>query len=230
MYDRRFARVPFHVEVEYRTQGNFLVAYSVNLSTGGMFVETTNPQSIGTELSLRFSVPGVGTANVDGVVAWIRNEAVGPEPMGMGIQFRSPPDAALGALIDQLAAGFRGLKVLILATDARRPLLARAVRSVLATAVVVDARDSEQAEAMLADEVDLVLVDLDEEPGEALATLRLAKVHRGSARPVVAFGSSPETRQRATELGADEVLPAQPAVNELQAAVMRALGRPSSVR
>ena len=230
MYDRQFARVPFSVEVEYRTQGNFLVAYSVNLSTGGMFVETTRPQPVGTQLSMRFSVPGVGVAHIEGVVAWVRHEASATEPIGMGIRFTTTPDASLGALIDRLAQGFRGLKVLVVATsDSRRSLLARAVRSVLATATVVEVRDSERAEAELAADPDLVMVDLEDEVGEALAALRSAK-HRGSPLPVIAVGSAPEARQRAVDLGADEVLAAQPAANDLQGAVMRALGRPSNVR
>lgn len=231
MYDRQFARVPFSVEVEYRTQGNFLVAYSVNLSTGGMFVETTRPQPIGTALSLRFSVPGAGVAHIEGVVAWVRHEASATEPMGMGIKFTAPPDAALGQLIDRLAQGFRGLKVLIVAAgDARRSLLGRAVRSVLATATVVEARDSEAAERELEGEPDLVLIDLESELGDALAALRLAKVGRGAPLPVLAVGSAPDARKRAADLGADEVLAAQPAANDLQGAVMRALGRPSNVR
>ena len=40
MTDRDQARMPYTVQVEFRTPSSFLVAYSVNLSRGGLFIET----------------------------------------------------------------------------------------------------------------------------------------------------------------------------------------------
>ena len=40
MSDREHDRIPFSMQVEFRTASSFLVAYSVNLSRGGMFIET----------------------------------------------------------------------------------------------------------------------------------------------------------------------------------------------
>ena len=58
MSDRRQPRVPLKLEVEYRTTGAFLVSYSVNLSTGGIFIETNQPQPIGEQMMLKLVVPG----------------------------------------------------------------------------------------------------------------------------------------------------------------------------
>ena len=76
MTDRVYDRVPLSLEVEYRTAGAFLVAYTSNLSKGGLFIDTDAPLGTGTELLLRFTIPGAGPIEVRGVAAWVR-----PEPM-----------------------------------------------------------------------------------------------------------------------------------------------------
>jgi CheY-like chemotaxis protein len=48
--------------------------------------------------------------------------------------------------------------------------------------------------------------------------------------PSIVLAQSGELRQRARESGADEVVPNPPPLGELQTAVMRALGKPSSVK
>ena len=45
--DRRQPRLPIQLKVAYRTTGAFLVAYSVNLSKGGIFLETPTPLEVG---------------------------------------------------------------------------------------------------------------------------------------------------------------------------------------
>ena len=42
MTEREHERMPYSVQVEFRTPNSFLVAYSVNLSRGGLFLETNN--------------------------------------------------------------------------------------------------------------------------------------------------------------------------------------------
>jgi len=64
--------------------------YTANVSVGGMFVNLSDPQPVGT--IVRFEVElGGGDSTIRGVaeVAWIRAHAQGPElPAGMGLQFR----------------------------------------------------------------------------------------------------------------------------------------------
>ena len=40
MSEREYERMPYRVQIEFRTASSFLVAYSVNLSRGGLFLET----------------------------------------------------------------------------------------------------------------------------------------------------------------------------------------------
>lgn len=229
MENRLQERVPLALEVEYRTASAFLVAFSANLSSGGVFVETDRPLPIGTDLALRFNVPGTGPLEVMGVVAWTR--LPGEEaPPGMGIRFIEPVDAHYGDIIDDLVTSFHGLRVIVMAAGpTARSQLARAVRSILTTAEIVEAADSAAAESALAHDADLVVLHLHDGDAEGLLTLRLAKVGARRAIPVLATTRAEGMSDRAHELGADEVLEHPPAAADLQAAILRALGRPCRV-
>lgn len=225
--DRR--RVPIFLEVEYRTAGSFLLAYSINLSTGGMFLETDQPLPVGSPLALRFTVPGSDPIEVQGQVAWVRKRPDSAGPAGMGIRFDESLDARHGEAIDRLVAKFRGLRVLVVAaTAAARSRLVRTLRSMLANAHVTEVADSGAAGEALAEEPDLVLVELDETEAEALVALRLAKIQKRPL-PVIAFSGEDDTRRRARDLGADEAVGNPPSFTEFQAAVLRSLSRPTGI-
>lgn len=232
MSDRKFDRVPLGLEVEFRTAGAFLVAYSVNLSKGGMFVETENPLPMSSEVTLRFSIPNAGTLEVRGVVAWVQAWKTADKPQGMGIRFEQL-DARHGEMIDRIVAGFRGLRVIVLATNAQsRAILVRAVRSILSAAEVVETADADAAEAALGRDADLAIIDLDDddpEVNDGLLTLRIAKSLAGRPLPVIATAREEDARVRARDLGADEALPNPPSFPDLQSAVVRTLGRPSRI-
>src|SRR5215472_18732072 len=101
MADRRQPRLPITLEVSYRTAGAFLVSYSMNLSKGGIFLETQTPLEPGEHVSLKFDVPGEGPLEVEGVVAWVRSNDPSGLPNGMGIQF-AELDARYGSVIDEM--------------------------------------------------------------------------------------------------------------------------------
>jgi uncharacterized protein (TIGR02266 family) len=65
--------------------------FSINVSTGGLFIETDAPLSVDTPLSLEFSLPGHPTpVCCQGRVAWLNapGHRQNPRlPSGMGIQF-----------------------------------------------------------------------------------------------------------------------------------------------
>lgn len=218
------------MEVEYRTAGAFLVAYSVNLSKGGIFVETTSPMPIGTVLTMRFSVPAAGTIEVTGVVAWIRPSDGEGKPAGMGIEFERL-DGAHGEIIDRIVAGFRGLRVIVLAAGSQaRSVLARGVRSLFGTADVVEVVDADAFEtAMGQRHPDLVVIDLDDSDADGILSLRLAKTLGDSPLPVIAASRDEASRVRANELGADEVLAMPATLPDMQAAVIRAISKPVRV-
>lgn len=244
--NRHHERVALALAVEFRTAGAFLVAYSTNLSKGGIFVETETPLPVGTEIAMRIGVPGGPPLEVQGVVAWVQAWSTEDKPKGMGIRF-AELDAAFGDAIDRIVESFRGLRVLVMAHDsAARGSLGRSVRTVLATAEVVEADSGETAEKLLGQrECDLALIELDmgleevlgddaasSSPGgspEGLLTLRLCKA-RPKPTPVIALAGSDDRRAYARELGADAVLPISAPFADLQAAIVRLLSRPMSVR
>src|SRR5215208_1792238 len=86
MSDREHERIPYSVQVEFRTASSFLVAYSVNLSRGGLFLETDADIPTGALMTLDFSVPSAGTTSLNGVVAWRRASGESADgPVGLGV-------------------------------------------------------------------------------------------------------------------------------------------------
>ena len=232
MADRRLPRLPISVEVAYRTAGAFLMSYSINLSKGGIFLESPEPLPVGEHVSLRFDVPGVGPLEVEGVVAWVRSGSQDGLPDGMGIQFDAL-DQRYGEVIDELVRGFVGLTVLVIAASPDRlALIGRYVRSII-TCEIVEATNASVAEVALEQGPDLVVVDLDVNPEMGLRSIRAAKVRAEAmahATPVILLAGDHRVRQAGKTSGADEALATPPSYHELQAAVIRTLSRPAAVR
>jgi type IV pilus assembly protein PilZ len=232
MADRREPRLPISLEVAYRTAGAFLVSYSVNLSKGGIFIETSEPLQPGEAMTLKFEVPGVGPLEVEGVVAWVRTGDPSGLPDGMGIQFDTL-DARYGDVIDGMVRGFVGLTVLVVAASPDRlQLLGRYVRSIIACDIV-EATNASVAEVALEQRPDLVVLDLDVQPEMGLRCIRAAKeraMSQSHPTPVILLAGDPRVRQAGRTSGADESLATPPSYHELQAAVIRMLSRPAAVR
>jgi uncharacterized protein (TIGR02266 family) len=226
---RAHARIPLSVEVEYRTASSFLVAYSVNLSRGGLFLESQSAPAVGTALNLELRVPGgEGPIPVRGRVTWIRGENDPSGPPGFGVAFDEVAHE-LGQLIDQLVAQFSGLTVVVLCPNQRDcPAVARMIRSIIHTADVVSAAEAHIAETLITDEVDLLLVAADDDPDAAMRLLE----RRGPPPrvPAIVLTSDPALRARALAAGADEVAGNPPAYAEFQRQLVRALGRPRGVK
>ena len=221
--------MPYAVQVEFRTASSFLVAYSVNLSRGGLFLETEAEVPVGSPVSLGLAVPGLGTVQLTGAVAWRRGRESADGPPGIGVEFvELTPD--LGGLIDRLVSNYEGITVLLYASDRiDRTSLTRVIRSILGTAEVVSAEDAAVAGTMMTSEVDVSVIDVDSDPEGAFAALRKAK-YTDPPIPTIALASSKKLREHAKAAGADEVASNPPAFQELQILLVRALGRPISVR
>lgn len=228
-HDRRHGRVPVAFQVTYSTAGAFLVAYTSNLSQGGVFLDTPTPLPVGTAVKLSFTTPSAPEPIVvDAVVAWVR-ETPTPEghPAGMGLQFGQLDDR-YGSVIDRLVAGFAGLRILIVAADpAARALVSRYLRSII-SAQVVEAIDAETAMTAIEGHVDLCVLDLDD-GADAERTIARAR-EAPDPVPVIALVSTEADRDRARALGVGEVIPSPPAFSALQAAVIRSLAKPAAVR
>ena len=94
MSEREFDRIPYSVQVEFRTASSFLVAYSVNLSRGGMFIETDSEVPTGVLLTLDLHVPGAGLLHLIGMVAWRRGIDSPDGPAGADELAANPPPFA----------------------------------------------------------------------------------------------------------------------------------------
>ncbi len=225
--DRRHVRAPLHLAVSYRTTGAFLVAYTVNLSKGGIFIEA-EPLPVGTQVHLELEVPEAGRLDVAGVVAWVRDaNNAGGLPVGMGIQFTSAIDLKHGEVIDRVVSEFEGLEILLMASSDRRALLARYAASILSCETVeVDSRWT--AATVLAEGVDLAIVDLDTAGPEGQAVVMSARATTPPT-PTIVTTTEPDVEQWAREQGVDQIVPAPPTFAQLQQAVITALSRATPV-
>jgi uncharacterized protein (TIGR02266 family) len=82
-------RIPIELLVDYKAQGSYLFDFCRDLGSGGVFIETSTPRSIGEELELTFTIPdSKETVTTRGRVIWVQSflEAV-KQPSGMGVQF-----------------------------------------------------------------------------------------------------------------------------------------------
>jgi uncharacterized protein (TIGR02266 family) len=218
--------MPYVVQVEFRTPSSFLVAYSVNLSRGGMFVETDADVPVGAGMTLELAIPNAGTIELDGIVAWRR---VADGPPGLGVEFQDVAPQ-LGALIDKLVTGFRGVQILALSGDRQdRTTLARNIKSIISTAEITQAADAQVASSVLTGEVDVAIIDVDFDLDGGLATLRAARQQQPPV-PTIALTSNAAHREQAIAAGASELLPNPPPFAELQVVLVRALGKPLAVR
>lgn len=85
---RSHPRVDVNVSVDIVLGNQFFTGFSENLSSGGIFVATSDIVPIGTQVDISFTVPGyTHTFFAAAQVRWIREESAGFGPGGMGIQF-----------------------------------------------------------------------------------------------------------------------------------------------
>ena len=222
---RAHRRVRLALEVSYRSTGSFLVSYSVDLSSGGLFLETEQPRQIGTELELWLSIPGATEeVRLKGDVVWVRQESRPGQPAGMGIQFQDV-EGGCGQLIDSLVKQFSGLRVLVYSASTRvRNQLNRLLRTSLAATVDEFDLDKLPFEAPTVP-YDLMAIDLGNGDEKALQLLKDV-VGGGYRAAVIALSAHPRFRQEALDLGADEAIVSPPILSELKAVAIRALARP----
>jgi uncharacterized protein (TIGR02266 family) len=229
MSDRDYDRIPYSVQVEFRTASSFLVAYSMNLSRGGMFVETDWEAPTGVLLGLDLHVPGAGLLQLVGMVAWRRGSDSPDGPAGLGIELHDVAPQ-LGSAIDKLVSSFRGVRVLLLSGDRQdRTTLARSIKSIISTADIAQAADAAAAAEQLTSEFDVAIVDVDFDPEGALAILRVAR-QLSPKVPTIAIAATAKLREWARGAGADELAANPPPFSELQIALVRALSKPVSVQ
>ena len=220
--------MPYAVQVEFRTASSFLVAYSVNLSRGGLFLETEADIPTGAQTAITLHVPETEPISLTGVIAWRRAEETAEGPPGLGIEL---VDAApLNAVIDRLVSKFHGVHILVLSGDRQdRTTLARSIKSIISTAEIMQAADASVAAALMTSEVDLAVIDVDYDADGGLKTLQAAKALSPPV-PTVAITANASLREHARVAGADELATNPPPFAELQVVLVRALSKPVVVR
>lgn len=107
---RRHPRTPLNVLVQFRfdTFDDFLAEYSLNISPGGIFIRTEEPQAVGAVVYLQFSLKD-GSRLIEGMGKVVRVSPKTPDgpPAGMGIEFVSF-DEDSRALIEDICAQRHG--------------------------------------------------------------------------------------------------------------------------
>jgi uncharacterized protein (TIGR02266 family) len=84
---RRTARTDLLVRVEYSTVDELFSEFTRDINDGGLFIETEKPRPAGTEVAMRFNLPGnEQPLQTVGRVVWVRSSG-GDAPPGMGIEF-----------------------------------------------------------------------------------------------------------------------------------------------
>jgi uncharacterized protein (TIGR02266 family) len=101
--ERRETRYDSTLKVTYQTATDFVVDYTRNISTGGLFVDSKLAPSIGTRILFRLYPPGRETPiDLPGEVAWLRPGG------GFGVRFAAtsrPARDQLQKLVRLVAIG-----------------------------------------------------------------------------------------------------------------------------
>ncbi len=84
---RRQARKPFLTVVDFATQGRAYREFIRDLSTGGVYIQTSGAFAVGQEIAMTFSFPG-GRKQVR-----IRGHVVRVDDTGIGVEFSMKSDS-----------------------------------------------------------------------------------------------------------------------------------------
>jgi hypothetical protein len=74
---RRYVRIPVMTEVSVVGDGRRISATSIEMSTGGMSIKSSEDFSIGSNVELSFSLMTLPRVNVRGVVSWCKPKSIG---------------------------------------------------------------------------------------------------------------------------------------------------------
>ena len=103
---RRFDREQFVVRVAYATVDDLFSDFTRDINEGGLFIPSDRPKPPGTEVSMRFTLPGSERiVETSGRVVRV-SDGEGTEPPGMGIEF-DPLSPETSSGVDQLIRSMR---------------------------------------------------------------------------------------------------------------------------
>ena len=79
-------RMKLHAQVNLKSESNFFMGFTENISEGGIFVSTLSPPEMGDSIELSVGVDGADPIDLKGIVRWHRTDEDG-NPTGCGVQF-----------------------------------------------------------------------------------------------------------------------------------------------
>jgi uncharacterized protein (TIGR02266 family) len=242
-------RVKATFKVRYQTMDDLVVAYSGNLSRGGLFLSTDKLLPLGSVVRIQLELPDGGPEiQVPCRVAFLRDRAEAERsgaPSGMGVKFIDPDDLTRrrlewfivnsvpepGQLVSPVAE--RTLDVVIVDDD---PLQAQAAAEPFKKRgdVVRVARDGlEGLAACLKKRPDVLLSDVEMPRMDGWQFLRLVRARPALATVPMIFLtrlSSEEDRLLGYRLGVDDYINKPPDPSELVARAERAIMRAEQQR
>ncbi len=88
---RTSSRVAIEVDIGFASDSNFFTGFSMDISSGGLFVATYDMPVLGTPVNLSFKLPKGPVLSIDGIVKWTRefNETTPDVAPGVGVQFEN---------------------------------------------------------------------------------------------------------------------------------------------
>ena len=87
MEKRRSPRILISLEITYESGVDFLCSFLSDIGEGGVFISTSIPLEVNTQLRICFHIPGISKSlMVIGTVVWVRELENSSKP-GMGIRF-----------------------------------------------------------------------------------------------------------------------------------------------
>jgi uncharacterized protein (TIGR02266 family) len=96
---RAHPRTAVSLKVSYLSKGDLQDDLVTDVSPGGLFVRTSKPLAIGTEVDLEVQIAEDEAMHVRGKVIWLRGR---PEQQGMGIQFTGVMGEVLAELVREI--------------------------------------------------------------------------------------------------------------------------------
>jgi len=241
-HDRQTKRKTSEIRVRYRTHSEYITRYSDNISQGGIFIRTLHFLPINTVLRLRLLLPGEEhEIPVIGRVAHVIGTDMAAETgraPGIGLEFLDLAPEGKTVLHDTFlecverqdpAADrkrLKGTRILLVEDEG---LVQRKITSLFMRRGLRIALAGTGAEALtkcLKDPPDLILSDIRMPAMDGWTFLRLVK-SRANLAPVpfvfLASALSPQERQKAYELGADDFISKATPPDEILSRVERTL-------
>jgi type IV pilus assembly protein PilZ len=100
--DRRISpRLEVKLKVDLRTKYVYTTASVLNVSSTGMFIKTTKPLPVGSEVEIVLHMPDQQEPyQLKGVVRWGQDKHIGSIPPGMGVQLVEKNKKLLKLLVE----------------------------------------------------------------------------------------------------------------------------------